>query len=464
MILKTKHLLGIFLIAFCISIGQAQRYDKDKLKKQREQLRAQITTLSKRLNATKSSEKKSLLYMKQLEKKINVQKSLMHNTSKERKNLKDEIYLTQLEINKLKRELGELKKEYKDVLVNAYKNKSMQNKVLFILSSNSFTEAFRRVKYLEKYSGFQGEKADEIVKKQKAIQTSITKKEQAVHDKDLLMAKQTVLKENMERERVEQNKILAEYRKDESKIAANIKSKEKRDKELQREIQRIIEEEIRIAREKEERERKEREERERKERERLAKLEAERKRKAAELAAKQGSKPKEETVATTIQPKETNPKPTPTPPEKSYAAHSESATLTAGFTSNKGRLPWPVTHGEVVGHFGRQPHPLLKNIYVNNAGVSIAAPRGSAARSVFDGTVTKVIAIPGGNKAVMISHGSYFTVYNNLKNVTVSNGQKVKAKQSIGTVYTNSENNTLLDFQIWKGSSKQNPAGWIGGM
>jgi len=436
-----------------------QPYDKDELRKKSKALSNEIAKLNKTLSENRSGSTKSVVYIKSLEKKIAAQTELVSIATKERKVLEDEIYLSQLAINKYKRELGELKKEYKDVLINAYKNKGMQNKMLFILSAKSFTEAFRRIKYLEKYSGFQGEKADEIAEKTKAIERTIADRERAITEKENVLAKQKVLRESLEKERQEQNTILAEYRKNEGTIRSEIAAKRAENKNLEAQIQRIIEEEIRIAREKAEAERRAREEAARKERERLAKIEAERlakekkEREAAIAAGKPAPVP------------EPIPEPTPEPtPEKSFEERSASETLGSSFAASQGSLPWPVVKGDVVGRFGRVPHVVLPGIYEDHAGVLIATPKGSNARAVYSGTVQAIMSLKGGNKAVMISHGTYFTVYNNLATVFVSKGDKITNRQELGKIYTDSDNNTILDFQVWKGTSKQDPARWVGGM
>lgn len=466
-----------FVLLLCFGLSNAQ-YNKEKLRAESRALKAQIAKLNKSLNSTRSESKKSLLYIKQLKDKIAVQNKLVITTAKERQALDDEIYVSQLEINKLRRELGELKKEYKEVLVNAYKNKSLQNKVLFVLAAKSFTEGFRRIKYLEKYSGFQGEKAKEIEEKQANIKNKINQQQKAKNEKEILLAQRETLKSNMEKEKEEQNRILADYRKNEGELRQQIEEKRQRNRALENKIQEIIQEEIRIAKAKAEAERKAREEAARRERERLAKIEAERKakaeadRKAAIAAAKakaqEEGKNQQEAVARVEKKydeiaKKQEEKATKRV-DKSYAERTAEESLSKDFSSNRGRLPWPVTNGEIVGRFGTQPHPLLTGTTVNNAGVKIATRRGSTAKAVFAGTVTRVISVQGGNKAVMISHGKYFTVYNNLSSVSVSQGQSVSTHQTLGVIYTDADSNTILDFQIWRGISKENPANWVSGM
>ncbi len=452
----------IFMVVFLfnVSAGHAQRYNKEKLQKQNKELQQQIRKLNKSLNENRSSTKKSILYVKNLESKIKIQQDLIQNTTKQRKVLEDEIYLSQLEINKLKRELGELKKEYKEVLVNAYKNKSLQNKVLFVLASKNFTEAFRRVKYLEKYSGFQGEKADEIKRKQENIRAKISQRESAINEKSNILASQEVLKEKLSQEREEQNQIVADYKKNQNEIVAEIRAHEAESRKLDAQIQKIIEEEIRIAREKEEAERRAREEAARKAREEAARKERERLAKIAEEAKAKGEDPKKAVEVA----KAEAPKLKETKPEESYEAMSSNAALSANFTANQGKLPSPVSNGRVIGRFGKQPHPILSGITVNNPGVKIATSRGGEARAVFSGTVTSIQHVSGGTYAVLVQHGNYFTVYNNLSKIYVSKGQTVSTKQPIGQIYTDSDNNTVLDFQVWQNTTKVNPSNWVAGM
>lgn len=459
--MKSIFSLVVFL---CVGLLIAQQpYKKEDLRNQSRALNQQIAELNKSLNENRTVSNKSLLYIKNLDDKIKAQSELVSVTIKERKVLEDEIYLSQLEINKLRRELEELKKEYKDVLINAYKNKGMQNKMLFVLSSKSFTEAYRRIKYLEKYAGFQGQKSDEISEKTKAIEATIASREQAILDKENVLAKQRVLRETLEKEKAEQNTILAEYRKNEGAIRKEIANRQAQSKELEAEIQRIIEEEIRIAREKEEAERRAREEAARLERERLARIEAER--------LERERKEREEAIAAGRPAPEPVPVPEPEPvvtPEPIYAERTAAEALGSSFEASQGKLPWPVTKGDVVGRFGRVPHVALPGVVENHAGVLIATSRGSKARAVYDGHVQAIMALKGGNNAVMISHGTYFTVYNNLTNLLVSKGDKIKRGQELGSIYTDTDNNTILDFQVWRytssGTSKQDPAKWVSGM
>ena len=133
------------------------------------------------------------------------------------------------------------------------------------------------------------------------------------------------------------------------------------------------------------------------------------------------------------------------------------------FLQNKKRLPWPVEKGIITEHFGIHQHPVLTNVQIRNNGINIATNAGSKVRSVFEGEVSRVFGITGGNTAVIIRHGEYLTVYSNLSEVIVKKGDKINTKQEIGTVYTDLEDQkTILKFQIWKENQKLDPEEWIG--
>lgn len=225
-------------------------------------------------------------------------------------------------------------------------------------------------------------------------------------------------------------------------------------------IERIIAEEIRKAEAKRQAEIKRREAEERK------RLAAEEKKRLAEAKTTTGTTPKE-TKTTTTKPVTTTEKTTATKPAASSVSVSaltkEETLISGNFAANQGRLPWPTSNGFISGHYGVQAHPVLKHVTTNNKGVYIQTPSGSNARAVFEGTVTQRFSIPGSNNAVIIQHGDYRTVYANLTSIYVNVGDKVSAKQSIGKIYTDDDNDnkTELYFQIWKGRGLLNPESWI---
>ena len=149
--------------------------------------------------------------------------------------------------------------------------------------------------------------------------------------------------------------------------------------------------------------------------------------------------------------------------EKGFVLTTEEKVLSGDFSNNRGKFPWPVLRGLITDHFGEHPHPVLKYVVVRNAGVDITTQANAKARAIFKGEVTKVVAIPGGNIAVIIRHGNYLTVYSNLSEVFVKAGQQVEGKEEIGNIFTdkNDDNKTVLKFQLWRENTKLDPEEWL---
>ncbi|RLZ10523.1 murein hydrolase activator EnvC family protein [Faecalibacter macacae] len=554
-----RIVLTAILCSLSIWANAQVPYNKENLQKQNAQLKKEILQLGQALKKNQENSRLNVEYVQNLSKKIDTQTKLVNNLGKEKRFIEDEIYLTQLEINKLSRELQVLKDDYKKVLVRAYQNRSVDNKLLFILSSKSFSEAYRRVEYLEKYADYQLAQAEEIIGKTTDIKSKQAAKEKAKQDKEKVLTQQQLFSQSLEKERLEKEKAVAEFKKNEGVIAADINAKQNQQRQIDGQIKAIIEEEIRQAKIRAEKDKKawdvarnantipayneylkenpkgdyatsarrniaaieadakawnvarsthskasyqsylksypkgsfastaktevakfEQLEREAEaERQRIiaqrkaeeearlraqkeedqrkiaaARAEAEAKAKA-EAAAKVVTKvPEKEKVVVKDEPK----------PAESFNDTPEVGGLSGDFLANKGRLPWPVAKGKVVSHFGTNSHPILKNIDIQNSGVDISTGKGSSARAVFEGTVSFVMPIQGGNKSVLVSHGTYYTVYTNLSTVNVSKGDRVGRGQLIGLIDTAPTGETIMNFQVWSGTTKQNPALWIAGM
>lgn len=531
-----KQLFFTFLLTLLFAgIATAQiteqelKVQKDKLQSQNNSLKKEISDLNKDLQRNQSESKTSLLYVQNLTQKISAQTKLVNGLSKEKRFIEDEIYLTQLEINKLSRELGELRKEYREILVKAYKNKSVENKLLFVLSSESITQAYRRIKYLERYSDYQLGKADEILAKTKNIEKEKAAREKAKREKESVLAQQSVMVDELEKEKVAKQNVMEEFKKNAGTISNMIAEKQREQSSINTEIKRIIDEEIRLAKIRAENDKKAWDKAARTNtiasfneylnewpsgeysnaaRTSIRNLEADNKgwqtarsnhtksayqaylkgfpqgqfastakleitkfekaeeeerlaRQKAEREAAEANKPVEEVVVKEVEkPKPVeNPKPDPAP-QKTFEAKSNTAELSSEFASNRGRLPWPVSRGQIVVGFGPGKHPIL-GLDTNNDGVDIATNKGVNAKAVFDGEVSSVMSIPGGNRTVLVRHGEYYTAYNNLSFVSVKKGDKIKRGQDIGRIYTDELGNTILKFQLYNGSDKQNPELWL---
>lgn len=500
--------------------GQSQR-NKEELQRQNAALKKEIAEINTNLAKTKKEARLSVAYLEEVNKKIGLREKIYKNTQKEKVLIEDDIYLKQLEINRQRKELEILRKNYAQVLVRAYTNKGVQNKVTFILSAKNLGEALRRVQYLKNYSDYQERKAAEIMGIADQLKKTIEGKQKSMQEKETLLSNQKKELLTIQAERKQKEDLLAEFKQNEAKLTAEINKKQQESRQLESKIRAIIAEEIRIAKAKEEAERKEREEKIRlakiaAEKEK-ARIEAENKRKLEEAArekaraeaeAKRLAELERKRVeearlrAEEAQKAESNAraeakrieaeKAAKEAEEKSRLAEQKAAaarkaeadlakkneeakkaaeakTMTSfgvgavsgsNFAENRGRMSFPVNSGNITHYFGRRPHPVFKNITEENMGIKIAVPKGTTAKCVFPGEVSKVF-VDGGTKNVMVRHGSYFTIYSNLSSTNVSAGQKVSAGTVVGTVAEDYDGTHTLDFQVWNGTTPVDPLHWV---
>ena len=509
MILKR---ISLFIVILCANLLFSQR-TKEDLQKQSAELKKQIALINAELAKAKDETKLSIAYLNNINKKISLREKVYNNTQKEKRFIEDDIYLRQLEINKLNRELKVLKEEYAKVLVNAYKSKGVQNKVTFILSSKNFGEAMRRVQYLKKYGEYQDKKSAEISDKAIQIKKTIALREKSKKEKENLLVKQNNELITISQERKEKEILLEDFKKNEARLVAELNKKQTENRRLEAEIRKIIAEEIKIAKAKEEAERKARLERERlarieaeKEKKRIeeanrrAREEAEKARRKAEeeerrlaeiarkreeeekkaieanneakrIAAEKAKKEAEEkakiaakkaeearatssAVATRI---ETEKKAVD---EKVTAIASPTSVAGNNFAANRGKMSFPVSGGQVTQRFGRQPHPVYRGVIIESNGIKIAVKAGTSARSIFPGVVVNVMA-NGGAKTVMVKHGDFFTIYSNLVSTSVSKNQNISAGTTVGEVGIDIDGTYSLDFQIWDKTTPVDPLNWI---
>lgn len=509
MIKKLSFFISIIL--FGSAFGQK---DKEVLQKQNADLKKQITSLNATLNQTKQESKLSISYLNAVNQKLTLREKVYNNTQKEKRFIEDDIYKRQLEINKNNRELEVLRKNYAEILVKAYKTKGVQNKVTFILSSRNMGEALSRIEYLKRYSEYQDKKAAEISNKANEIKKNITLKKKSVSEKENLLLSQKKDLATIEIERKQKQDLLNEFKKNETKLTAELKQKQAQSKELERQIRNIIAEEIRLAKAKEEAERKAEAERKRladiaakkekerieaENRKRIADAEAERKRAEAELkrandlaakkleeerklaetnkaeerkaaaekatreAAERAKVANDKVVAAKANEAAINKKNEDAKEEaekKVMKSYGVGSTVGSNFADNKGRISFPVEKGSVTHRFGRQPHPVFKNIVEDNIGIKIAVSPGTKARCVFPGVVSSIQSI-NGSRTVVVKHGNYFTVYSNLATTLVKANQQVSAGTLIGEVGSDFDESITLDFQIWSGENPVDPLGWV---
>lgn len=421
----------------CItSFVWSQETQQEKLEKRKAQIQQEIRDNEKLLQSVKKKEKSAVSVVIVQANKIKLKEKLINTTERQAKLLSNDIYINQMQINKLNRELEVLKDDYAEMIVKSYKSRSEESRAMFILSSDSFLQAYKRAQYMKQYTNYRKMQGDEI--KSKSDQLTVYNEKLGVQKS----AKQKLIEEN-EKERLallkakqEQLKLVNSIKKDKNKIAADIKKKQQEARTIEKQIDRIIREAIAEANRKAALEKA------------MKKAEAEAKAGASKDEIKKRAK-----AIVSAAPAVSSAKIVLTPEEKILADN---------FKANKGKLPWPVEKGFVSLPYGDQAHPQFPSLRVHNSGVEITTDQGASARAVFAGEVTNVMVLSPVNKAVMIQHGDYFTVYQNLSSVNVSKGDKVNVKQNIGKVRTNGETGrTVLKFTISQNTTYNNPASWL---
>jgi septal ring factor EnvC (AmiA/AmiB activator) len=426
----------LFLVLVCIlsaTLGFSQ-VDKARLEKERQELQQELQQIQANYSKVKGQTKATLGQLSMIQQRMNVQDRYIGNISKEIRLINDDIYLSNLEVNRLQVQMDTLKSQYARSLVYAYKNKSSYDFLNFIFSAGDFNDAMRRMSYLRSYRAYRQQQADNILATQKMINDR----------KNQLMGKQTQKKSalqnqqqqlnELEGQKKEKDAVVSKLRSQEKNLSKEIAAKKKRDATLRNQIAAMIRREVEEARKRAEAEAKAR-----------AKAEAE--------------KNKENTATTTtVNPNTSTSKPAAKP--KSYLdLNAKDVTLNAKFENNKGSIPWPVDNGAISIPFGPSK---VEGLVIDNIGLTIATPGvHSAVKSVFDGEVTAVSNI-GDGYVVMVRHGKYFTVYSNLHSASVSRGSMVQKGQVIGTTNEADDGSGgTMDFMLMVESKNVNPTPWL---
>ena len=410
-----KSFVLLFLLAF--TLGVAQPSDKQRqLEEQKQQIQKEIATFKKLLQNETKKEKSVLNEISAQKARIRLSEKLISTTAKQMRLLDDDVYLTQLEINKLNRELNVLKEDYAKMIVKSYKSRNDQSRVMFVLSSQNFLQAYKRIQYMKQYAGFRKMQGDEIQDKQDNLKQAIRRLEASKKEKEKVLAESEAEKKELEIQKQEQEKLVKLIQKDKKKYAADINKKQQEAKAIDAQIKKLIAEAI---------------------------AEANRKN-----AAKTGTKA-----------------PTGAEASSKFVLTPEGKIVSDNFKANKGKLPWPVEKGYVFNKFGIRPHPTERNLTINNSGVEIATESGSNARAVFEGEVLQIQVIKGTNrKIVIIQHGDFMTIYQNLETVNVRTGDKVSFKQNLGRIATDASGKAIIKFLITQNVTTLNPELWLANM
>jgi len=371
---------------------------KGDLEKKRKKIEDEIAYTNRLLVETRKNKRNTTSEIRLINSKLNNRNELIAVLKKEVYLINNEISTTENSINNLNNDLTLLKDEYAKVIYFAYKYKTSYNKLIYLFSAEDLSQAFQRMRYLDQIGEFIRDEAKTIREKEGEKQSQLALLKEKKKEKNLILDKENHQVYKLEEEKSNKNQINSKILAQEKGLRAKLRKKEKEARTLDKKIEDII-------------------------------------------ASATGTKSKKNNTT--------------------YSLTPEEKQLSSSFVSNKGKLPWPTARGIVSESFGVHPHPVLRNVKTKNNGVNIATSGGSDARSVYDGKVVSVTTITNNNKAVIIRHGDYFSVYSNIESVYVKSGDLIKTKQDLGRIHTTGEGKTELHFEIWKGKSKQNPAYWI---
>jgi murein hydrolase activator len=408
-------LLFLFIATFAFA-----QTNQEELERKKEKLLKEIQEKEAQLQSVRSKEKSVVKLLQIQKEKIGLKETLINTTEKQTKLLSNNIYTNQRQVNKLNKELKELKEDYAEMIVKSYKSRSAQSRAMFLLSSENFAQAYKRMQYMKQYTSYRKMQGEEIKTKTTKLKDYNARLTGQKTKKEQLLAEQEKQKQDLVKEKLDQERIANSLKKDKKQITAEIKKKQQETKKIDAQIQKLIREAI-----------------------------AEANRKAAAANAK--ANPKTATAAST-KAIESSTKIVLTP---------EGQLISNNFKANKGRLPWPVERGAITLGYGDQQHPVYKSLVVHNSGIEITTESGANARAVFSGEVAQVQMITPVKKAVLIKHGDYFTIYQNLSSVNVQVGDKVTAKQVIGKIKTDADGKTVLKFMISQNTAYSNPQQWI---
>lgn len=437
--------LGVGLMPLRAQTTRAIR----QLEQQRNELKEQIAASETLLQSTKKDVKSQLADLALITGQIDERQKYLNTIESDVQTIQQEVDRLQVELSHLETELADKKAKYERSVKYMYRNKSIQEKLMFIFSADNLTQMYRRMRYVREYADFQRLQGIQVQRKQQQVtakQRTLVASRKAKED---LLAQGEVEKQKLQEQEQQRKTLVASLQKKQRSLQSELNKQRKSANKLNAQIDRLIEIEIEKARKREE-ERKAAEARRLAEEKRLAEARAaEARRKEAARTETSGSK-EEDSVITPA-----------TPKMDTYKVDSDDRTLVSSFEKNRGALPVPITGPYViVGHYGQYDVPGLRNVRLDNKGIDIKGQAGANARAIFDGEVSAIFQYNGLTN-VLVRHGNYISVYCNLQSVQVQKGSKIHTRDIIGKIHTNAEGNTILHFQLRKETAKLNPEVWI---
>ena len=392
------NLSRIILLLIVLTSSSLSSQTKQDLENQKKQIQEDIKKIELKLKTNSKQKKLIVSNAEDINYKIKLQQNLINNINSQLNLILREIDRNENRLSDLKQRELTLKDELSKMLLSAYKKKSNLNKLMFVFSSTSFQQAYKRIQYFKQYANFQNKTLSKIKINSNDIKNVIVVLDSQKTNKRLLIDENEEIKRDLSIEYTGLNNLIAEVNKNQKRYSAEIKQKQKLSREIDKKIQRLIEEALAKAKKKDGR----------------------------------------------------------------FELTEEAKLISKNFNANKGKLPSPVIRGSVVLGFGKQPHPIVKTTTIQSNGVRIRTSSDVEARTIFNGEVYSIIKSKNNTHTILIQHGNFFTVYKNLSDIYVKKGDKLKTKDSIGKIATDPLNGqTILSFSIFNNGIPQNPRFWI---
>ncbi|MEM9686029.1 MAG: peptidoglycan DD-metalloendopeptidase family protein, partial [Bacteroidota bacterium] len=402
---------ALYSVVFCLVLtlsvpfqGTGQTKEQKALEVRRARLQEEIAQINTLLFQNTKEKTDVLHEVEDLYQKINVRAELIKVTNQQANLINRQINANLREMDNLRSELKQLKEHYAGMIRKSYQNKSRQSRLMFLLSSGSFLQAYKRLQYMKQYTRHRRTQSEKIQEKAKTLQDLNTTLIAQRKEKEKLIAENKKAKQLLEQEKQQQEVLIASIRKKEGEYTSRIRKKQQEADKIDRQIERLI-----------------------------------------RTAITEANKRSGNTTRTAT-----------------FALTPETRRIADDFSANKGRLIWPVEKGIKSKAFGAYSDPVYPGLKRFNSGVVIATVKGGKARAVFKGEVAAIIVVPGGNKAIQVRHGNYITTYYNLAKIYVKKGDKIAAKQALGEIFTSpSTGKTELKFFLYKNTNRLNPEHWI---
>ena len=389
------------LLIFNYGFSQDYNDQQKKLEAQKLSIQKEIKKINILVSENKKKTKTLLDNIEDVELKISVRNKLIEINNQQSNNLSNQIKNQNNKIYDLEIDLNNLKAEYATIVSNSYKKRSSKIKLMFLFASRDFNQAFSRFQYFKQYSTFRKDQANKITVTQQNLTSLIDTLENNRKQRQLIVDENNKIKKELEDEKQMKNSLFKNLEITNKNYLAEIRKKEKESKLIDNEIQKLI---------------------------RLA------------ISASNNN---DSSV-------------------NNFALTPEGRIISSNFLSNKGQLPWPLEEGVVTRKFGTQPHPVVRTTTINSTGLMIATYPNSVIKSIFEGEVLSVYGFKGGNPGILIRHGKYISNYQNLSQVFVKKGDKIKAGEEIGIIFTNGiSGKAILKFSIFNELKPENPQNWL---